>query len=59
MTNGLALDLASFDIERLEFVGTSDEVSLESLMGGHAMVEVAASCMLCSCCIACCCCCCA
>lgn len=57
--NVLQLDLRDFQAEPLEFSGTSEEISLESLMGGQAMAEVAASCApcSCSCCIACCCCC--
>ncbi|WP_204008128.1 hypothetical protein [Virgisporangium aurantiacum] len=60
MTDVIVLDLDHFEAERLEFAGTSDEVSLESLMGGQAMAEVAASCgpCSCSCCVVCCCCCC-
>jgi hypothetical protein len=52
------LDLSAVDQERLEF-GDPAEVSLESLMGGQAMAEVAASCApcSCSCCVVCCCCC--
>jgi hypothetical protein len=59
MPDTLMLDLDAFDPEPLTFGGTADEVSLESLMGGQAMAEVAASCApcSCSCCVVCCCCC--
>jgi hypothetical protein len=60
MTKGILLDLGVLEAESLDF-SAAPEVSLESLMGGQAMAEVAASCDICSCscCVVCCCCCCA
>jgi thiazolylpeptide-type bacteriocin precursor len=57
MRNNLALDLHGLDVEPMEIVPAVGQVSLESLVGGHAMAEVAASCQVCSCCMVCCCCC--
>jgi hypothetical protein len=54
----LALNLSDLDTEVLEVTGPLPEVTLESLVGGHAMAELAASCTVCSCCAVCCCCCC-
>jgi hypothetical protein len=53
----LADDLAGFETRVLELQPGEQQVTLESLAGGHAMGELAASCSVCSCCIACCCCC--
>jgi len=53
------LDLRGIDPEPLTATGPSAPApSLESLMGGMAMAETAASCSACSCCVVCCCCCC-
>jgi hypothetical protein len=56
----LTIDLNDVDTEALVITGTSSDVTLESLMGGQAMAEMAASCAVCSCscCVVCCCCCC-
>jgi hypothetical protein len=56
----LTIDLNDVDTEALVITGTSSDVTLESLMGGPAMAEMAASCApcSCSCCVVCCCCCC-
>jgi hypothetical protein len=54
----LTLNLSDVDIEVLEIAGAPAEVTLESIIGGHAMAETAASCTVCSCCAVCCCCCC-
>lgn len=54
----LTLNLSDVEAEALEITGPPAEATLESLMGGHAMAEMAASCSVCSCCVVCCCCCC-
>ncbi|WP_373320641.1 thiomuracin/GE37468 family thiazolyl RiPP peptide [Rhizocola hellebori] len=54
----LSLSLSDLDTEVLEIASQSPSVTLESLVGGHAMAEMAASCSVCSCCVVCCCCCC-
>lgn len=59
MTPSLALELADLEVEPLA-AQTSDSASLEALMSGHGMDEMAASILpvgCCSCCIPCCCCC--
>ena len=56
----LALDLQDVGVETLEVSTPADQVSLESLLGGHAMTELGASVLpvgCCSCCLPCCCCC--
>lgn len=53
----LADDLAGFDPDHVALDAGPREITLESLLGGHAMGELAASCSVCSCCVACCCCC--
>lgn len=53
----LAQDLTDFTIDTVEVDDTAGAPSLESLAGGQAMTEAAASCSVCSCCVACCCCC--
>jgi hypothetical protein len=53
----LTLSLSDVDTEVFEITSSSSEMTLESLVGGHAMAEVAASCTVCSCCVVCCCCC--
>lgn len=58
MNRNLALDLGAVEVQPLRIERGDDATSLESLLGGHAMTEVAASCTPnCSCCITCCCCC--
>jgi hypothetical protein len=59
MPEKIALDLDALDPEPLGFDAGPSDVSLESLLGGQAMAEVAASCAACSCscCVVCCCCC--
>jgi hypothetical protein len=57
MSINLALDLENLEDQPLEVADGDDQISLESLVGGHAMAELAASCEVCSCCAACCCCC--
>ncbi|MEU6997255.1 thiomuracin/GE37468 family thiazolyl RiPP peptide [Nonomuraea sp. NPDC046570] len=57
MNRNLALDLGAVEVQPLQIEGGAGAVSLESLVGGHAMAEVAASCEVCSCCVTCCCCC--
>jgi hypothetical protein len=53
----LALD--EIEVETLEPVMYDNTLTLESVMGAHAMAEMATSCVAtCSCCITCCCCCC-
>ncbi|MEV5409927.1 hypothetical protein AB0K60_13955 [Thermopolyspora sp. NPDC052614] len=52
------LDLRGIDAEQVIPVAQEADPSLESLMGGLAMTELAASCTACSCCVVCCCCCC-
>lgn len=56
MTIKLALDLDEIEVQTLD-IADDQQLSLESLVGGHAMAELAASCEVCSCCAACCCCC--
>ncbi|WP_283133924.1 thiomuracin/GE37468 family thiazolyl RiPP peptide [Rhizohabitans arisaemae] len=57
MSSELARSLHQFAVEPMEIVDDG-AVTLESLVGGHSMAEVAASCSYCSCCVVCCCCCC-
>ncbi|GAA5038538.1 hypothetical protein HNP84_003362 [Thermocatellispora tengchongensis] len=60
MSKNLALDLADIDVEQIAPYGAPGEASLESLMSGHGMPEMAASILpvgCCSCCLPCCCCC--
>jgi len=57
MSINLALDLENLEDQPLEVADGDGQISLESLVGGHAMAELAASCEVCSCCAACCCCC--
>ncbi|MEV8632411.1 hypothetical protein AB0395_12215 [Streptosporangium sp. NPDC051023] len=56
-----AQSMADLQVEQL-VVSAPGGTSLESLTGGHAMSEMAASCCGpssgCSCCVVCCCCCC-
>jgi len=55
----LSLELVGIDAEPIEVSTPAGVASLETLMSGHAMTEIAASCagLAGSCCIACCCCC--
>lgn len=59
MKPDLALGLADLEVEVLHTSGSGD-ISLEALMSGHGMDEMAASVLpvgCCSCCLPCCCCC--
>ncbi|GAA5038554.1 hypothetical protein HNP84_003365 [Thermocatellispora tengchongensis] len=58
MATNLLLDLRGIDTEPVTPAEYGSSPSLESLMGGMAMAETAASCSACSCCVVCCCCCC-
>lgn len=57
MNDAITLELGDVEIGAVEVMADDDQISLESLVGGHAMAELAASCEACSCCVACCCCC--
>jgi hypothetical protein len=57
MNNAPSLNLDDVDVDTVQIETADGRVSLESLLGGHAMAEQAASCEVCSCCAACCCCC--
>jgi hypothetical protein len=58
-SHGIGLALDDIDVETLEPVMYANTLTLESVMGAHAMAEMATSCVAtCSCCITCCCCCC-
>lgn len=56
MNESIALDLSDVEVQNVE-IASAEQISLEALIGGHAMAEQAASCEVCSCCVACCCCC--
>jgi len=60
MPRNLALDLSDVEAERLVPYDAAGDASLESLMSGHGMPEMAGSILpvgCCSCCLPCCCCC--
>lgn len=55
----VALALDDIDVEALEPIVDLNALTLESVLGAHAMAELATSCApVCSCCVTCCCCCC-